>query len=60
MHCIGAGGRYEIEQRYKVTDTNLPRLYWLDFEVEGDEGEDEALDMWPNVVRGSLRSVRMD
>lgn len=38
-------GRYDIEQRYKLTDTSLPPLYRLDFEVEGDEGKYEALDM---------------
>jgi len=33
-----------------MTDTNLPQLYWLNFEVEGDEGEDETLDILNKVV----------
>ena len=45
MLRIDGRGRYDIEQRYKTTDTDLPHLYRLNFEVEGDEGEDEALNM---------------
>ena len=50
MPRIDGRGRYDIERRYKVTDTNLPQLYRLNFEVEGDEGEDEALKMGGKIL----------
>jgi len=54
MLCIDGKGRYDIEQRYKLTDTNLPHLYRLNFEVEGDERKDKALDTGYDLVRCSL------
>ena len=43
-----------------MTDTNFPQLYRLNFEVQGDEGEDEALNTrGQDLVREVLQSMRM-